>query len=236
RREAMQMQTQVAWMQTFNLIQKAMEEESDRATITHEGCRQLLTATGLLPRTLASPDWIHEGLASFLETPHRSFYPSVGLPSWTNLVQFKFLRKTKKLDKAENVLMQVVTNGYHRKAQRSSELLTAHKEKQEVALAKKAEEDTAMARATSWALVYYLAKTKKLDVLLRYCQELNSLPRDLEFDERALQACFERAFQLRDPAAVQAFATDWFNEMENVYLEIPDVERQAIDELENPPA
>src|SRR5438132_799386 len=53
----------IAILQTLALVQKILEEESERTTITHEGTRQLLAASGVLPRSVQAPDWVQYGLA-----------------------------------------------------------------------------------------------------------------------------------------------------------------------------
>ena len=148
----------------------------------------LAAASGLLPRSVFAPDWVQYGFAGFLETPHYAFYTSVGLPSWSNLVQFKFYRdpvtaaknvgatteqvklvsEMKKLGSAEEVFHHVVTNAYFRQAYATMAKLadTKDKDKRSV-LAEQAREEMQIARATAWALVYYLAKNRKLDLVSR---------------------------------------------------------------------
>ena len=42
-------------------------------------------------------------------------------------------------------------------------------------------EDTDLATSTAWALVYFLIERRRTpDLLMQYCQELASLPRDLD--------------------------------------------------------
>src|SRR5207244_1296265 len=65
-------------------------------------------------------------------------------------------------------------------------------------LAFKVREDWDKARGTAWALVYYLIQNKKFPNLLRYRQEIASMPRDLDLDEKSLEACFARGFELSD--------------------------------------
>jgi hypothetical protein len=75
------------------------------------------------------------------------------------------------------------------------------------------------ARATAWALTYYLAE-KKLDALSNYFKELSNLPRDLQLDQDAMLDCFARAMGCvdaqgkRDDAGLSKLANDWFSSME----------------------
>ena len=73
------------------------------------------------------------------------------------------------------------------------------------------------ARASSWALYFYLAKTDP-DGLRRYLDELRKLPRDLPLDEKAAVETFARALHLSTGKAAEAgkrplkeFAAAWVN-------------------------
>jgi hypothetical protein len=234
--------SQIPVLQLLALVQRAMEDESERATLTHEGVRQLLAATGLLPRNVAAGEWVRFGIASFFETPHMALYPGTGLPSWTNLVAFKQLRKTAQLapDHAPKVLVDVITDAYFRRA--NAELARAARGT--VAQQLKAQQELELARATSWALTYYLM-THKLDKMLSYLQELRSLPRDVAYDAEVLQGCFGRAFGVPaggpgggnrlDPRGVQQLATAWFAALETTMLEVSQFELWAVAER-NPTA
>src|SRR5262249_34656237 len=47
-----------AEIQTIALLQRALDEDAEIASVTHEGTRQLLAATGELPRNVAVPEWL----------------------------------------------------------------------------------------------------------------------------------------------------------------------------------
>lgn len=220
-------------LQTLALMQKSLDDDSERASISHEATRQLLLATGVLPRLVNVPDWIHSGMASYLDTPYGALYNGVGLPSWSQLVAFKHFRRAGKLGATPfDALLQTVTNKYFRDVARAEENQKDQLEKETQEL-KNAND---MAHSTAWALVFYIIQNeeKGLQKLLKYTEELANLPRDLELDERALQACFARAFQLTDakdprrldPSKGATFANAWFNKMLGVHLEVPDAERE----------
>jgi hypothetical protein len=224
-RDAKQNVFGLAAVQTLAIVQKAMEEESERAAITHEGTKQLVYATGILPRFVNVPDWAQFGLASFFDTPQGSLYGGVGLPSWSQLVAFKHYRKYNKLGgSSQATLMSTITDGFFRSAREAED---PAKEKTE-----KPSEQLEIARATSWALVYYLAQNRRMGNLIRFGQELSQLPRDLDLDDRTLEACFARAFDMADakdprrldPLKLRQLADAWFAEMQTVNLEVPDAE------------
>jgi hypothetical protein len=228
---------EIAFVQTLTIVQKAVEEECELATLSRQGTRQLLFASGLLPRHVHTPEWIAEGLASYFETPVGAPYRSVGLPSWSNLVAFKYLRITKKLDRPADALAGVVTDQYYRNSRR---LLGQIIDGSDVdgKLSDRLREEMDLANSTAWAFAYYLVERRRQpQLLLRYCQELSAMPRDLDLDDRALEACFAKVFDMAQPnnpllvdrAKFSALADAWFAEIAGVSLEIPEVQTEYLD-------
>jgi hypothetical protein len=222
-------------LQTLALVQRAMEDESERATTTHEAVRQLLAATNLLPRNVATAEWVRSGIASFFETPHRSFHPSPGSPSMTNLVAFKYLRKKGKLSdaRAKEAVLATITDEYFHRARTLQARLADNRSDE--ALRKEAEEAAERARATAWALTYYLMN-HKLEQLHAYLQEVSALPREADFDAAVLRGCFARAFNMTgaslgqiDATKLDRLASDCFSAMESTVLEIEGIEQFALE-------
>jgi hypothetical protein len=226
----------ISKFQTLALLQKAMEKESARAAVTHEGTRQLLAATGLLPRGVLAAEWVHSGTATFLETPYHAFYFGVGLPHWIYLVEFKHLQKTGELGKSNEVLLKTIADRYFIAARATQEQFDRNKEGRE-ALEPVLHDELMTARTTAWALTYYLAK-HRLANLEQYLRELASLPRDLEFDDVVLQGCFARAFGLTDTmdpgkldmAKLSRLAEAWYASMAGESLDLLEVQNDALKE------
>jgi hypothetical protein len=194
-------------VQTLALLHKALEEDSEIASVSHEGTRQLLAATGLLPRNVLAPQWIQFGVASVFETPKGSPWMSMGtagsslLMEFNHLARFQRADKANQLDKPPAALDKVITDQYFREAD----------------AAKQKKDDLRMkAQVTSWSLCFFLVRSK-LDGLIRFHQELAKMPRDLELDSENLRLCFARAFDLLDPtkpntvdpAKLARLASDW---------------------------
>jgi hypothetical protein len=185
--EVLKWQQQYLEASTKALFLKALENDSERATISHGATRQLLTAAGLVPRHVDAPEWLQFGMGSFFEIPKGAPWPSIGAPSATfndpfnYLLQYrKMTDKDRKLDK-KALLENIVTDRLFHQAMTGKKEIAA----------------LLQARATAWALTYFLAH-RQLDDLLGYYQELARMPRDLEFDDEALLDCFGRAFKLMD--------------------------------------
>jgi hypothetical protein len=192
--------------QMLFLLLKGMQEESSLATVSHNGTRQLLFATGLLTRNVAVPEWIQFGAASFFETPKGAFWPGIGAPSWKYGVKFKAWKTPlapgmpKTLEDSAIAIRNVITDQYFRAIKSESD-----------------KEAVAKARTMAWSLTFFLMN-RKIDNLMRYFQELNALPRDLEFDPDTLTLTFARAFDLVDSstggqvneAKLNQLAEEWY--------------------------
>jgi hypothetical protein len=233
KQKAAQMTGPIALGTSLLIVQKALEEDAERATITYEGTRQLLVASGMFPRHVDVPEWVLTGLASYFETPEMAVYPGVGLPSWSYLVSFRYFQndiKGGKLANSAEVLYNVVTDRYFAKARIASDKAQdLHDEK----LIDQAREEWDLARCTAWALVYHLVSNGKINNLVRYGKELNDLPRDLDLSEQALQASAARAFGLGEDknagkldmnGRVKTRAVEWFAQMKDLTLELPGIE------------
>ncbi|HVS40275.1 MAG TPA: DUF1570 domain-containing protein, partial [Gemmataceae bacterium] len=191
-----------AYAGTLALLLKALEDESERAGASHDATRQLVFASGLLPRGVTVPEWVQFGMGSFFETPEHSPWPSPAGMSTLYLPMFRDDVEGKKFEgSAPATLRKVVTDAYFRDLKPED--------------VKKKSPELLKARAASWGLMYFLAK-KRLNNLQRYFELLGQMPRDLELDDDALWQCFARAFDAYDPktqkyndATLNQLADDW---------------------------
>jgi hypothetical protein len=243
-------------LQALALCQKAMDEENDVVTLSHEGMRQLIAATGLLPRNMLTAEWARFGLASFFEVPPEAIYPSMAGPNWAHLTNFKLFVRENKLDvkDARGLFLNTIIDDYLQHAY-SSVRQAAMAKDDRAGLTAKAEQELEWARATAWSVMYYLAGEREKDLqratrhknLQRYFDEINSLPRDCDFDATVLLKAFCKAFDLTvpDPAnpggllvdqvKFDSMAKDWFTTMENLRLPVAEYEK-FVDIMKHPGA
>jgi hypothetical protein len=206
---------QVIQAMEFALILKHMDQDGERATLSHDGTRQLLYAVGFLPRNVMVPEWVQYGLASFFETPLGSPWGSFGQPSYVHVPAMKDLKRAGKLEGSNlETMLKVVKDAYFRQA----------------ALSKGGEMETTRAQATAWSLCYFLMR-KELPKLQAYCRELSRMPRDLELDEEALLGCFARAFNAWDAerqvprtAELEKLAERWHRDVNEVDILFKDAQ------------
>jgi hypothetical protein len=182
--------------QSYALMARIMEDDAERASISHNVSCQLLVHSGLLPRGVVVPEWLEFGLASYFETPLNAPWPS---PTDTNSLYQPILKELmSSAHKASSsgydrvpmkgTLHKVITDAYFREIPNDKADIPA-------ALAR--------ARATSWGLVYFLMQDTEREKFRAYLKELARLPRDMELSDEILERCFYRAFDLWDESRQQ---------------------------------
>ncbi len=192
--------------QTAALMLRAMDADSELASVSHDATCQLVTASGLLPRGVVAPQWLEAGIGEYFGTPKGAIAPCATGPNPIYLPHFKKIAK--KIDPVSE-LKNTITNRLWRQTDGGKDGPA-----------------TLKAETMSWALTYWLAETN-LSGLLRYYQELSRLPRDVEFDDEVLLRCFGRAFDLMDKSnpnqlseeRLQAFANEWRSFVTGTVLE-----------------
>jgi hypothetical protein len=249
-----QIYQQAPAMQTLALLQKALEEDAELATVSHEATRQLITATGLLPASVVAPRWIDFGIGSFFGTAKGSPWPTVGAPSATFNPHFNYLdqykkakagKTTWKVDPPLAALKQVVTDGYFKQvaevraspeipvspAPEGQDPADMNGAKQKAAELKEAKVRAAEVKAhtLAWSLTFFLAR-ENLEGLLRYYKELSRLPRDLEFDDEVLLTAFARAFNCIDTRSgkIDDLALQTLADKWSLYVSLTPLESEEI--------
>lgn len=222
--------------QMIALMLKALEQEAELATVSHEASRQLLFASGLLPHNVAVPEWILFGMGSLFETPLQSPWPTTGAPSPYYLPRWRELKAKDStrggLEKTSlDTLRKVVTDGYFRTLPREGRGDSEH-HLHEAALRK--------GRTVAWSLTYFLAQ-QKLDGLRHYFAELSKMPRDIELDDTVLLGCFARAFGCVDAnnkindSELRKLANEWYGYWQNVHFEwettMRDIRKKIADKM-----
>jgi hypothetical protein len=219
-----------ARMATLALLDKALEDESERASVTHDGTRQLFVGAGLQRTNVVMPDWVQFGMASVMETPKSPCYGPVEVraPFWTGYCapSWAYARAFRDLDR-ESVRANEDGNPFKvDQFDRKGQLMLDIVQDAEFARAhipgRGAAERLLTARAHAWGLCYFLMKTRTSGVIRLYA-ELAKLPRDLEPEPKDIVGCFCRAFDVADttgasmdPRKFQELADSWIGFMDTV--------------------
>lgn len=229
--------------QIFAIANNAALDEGEVATATLEAFRQVCAATGYMPRTVMLPRSVRDGLASFFSTPKSSgdhnlpaLWSGIGGEHWLHLPLFRKMAEARKSSEPSMIVDQklptrrsvkigkldvlaVVTDRVFAKAEKAS------KEDQDFLMQK--------AQAESWALTYYLAKSRMAE-LKKFYDELAQMPRDLELSPDVLEQAFGRAFDLLEPSGdkldktkVEKFEADWTKYMNFANLTVETAEKSG---------
>ncbi len=220
-------------METLALLDATLDEEGERASVTHDATRQLFVGCGFQKHSVIMPDYLQFGVASVFETPKGPYPPVVplevrspywhgwGAPSWQYARIFKLIeqgalneagiipiRTGTEITAATGLLRRVVMDADFNQAR---DLGT-----------RGGQNRLLQARTQAWGLCYFITKMRTAGLVKLY-EELAKMPRDLELEPNELLACFCRSFDLADttgtkpdPAKFEQFAQDWVGFMKSI--------------------
>lgn len=127
-----------------------LQDQSDVSVVTHEAVHQLAGNTGLIPRRQFMLVWIHEGLASYFETPAGANWGGAGA---VNSFRLQFYRALQQ-DEAHAKLDFLVSD--------------------QIFAAASDEAGRTAAYGQAWALTYFLME-ERFDDLIKYYQRISEL-------------------------------------------------------------
>ncbi len=154
---------------TIGVMVSAAQERSDIKVVTHEAAHQLAGNTGLLPRHVRIPSWVHEGLATYFETPAESTWSGVGSVNHDRLMMYQALAE----DTVHSNIDFIATDQIFLLAGSHGTKLHAY--------------------AQAWALTHFLMENH-FEELLKYYALLSQMPPDVTLNPDLLLKIFERAF------------------------------------------
>ncbi|HLJ10824.1 MAG TPA: DUF1570 domain-containing protein [Planctomycetaceae bacterium] len=78
-------------VKTLDLLIEEEKENSDVTVVSHEATHQMAGNTGLLPRHVEIPSWVHEGLATYFEAPGDATWAGIGAVNEERLAFYRVL-------------------------------------------------------------------------------------------------------------------------------------------------
>ena len=76
---------------TIQMLVEIEREDADIEVVSHETTHQMAGNTGLLPRHVLAPTWVHEGLATYFETPDGANWGGIGAVNSSRLEWYRML-------------------------------------------------------------------------------------------------------------------------------------------------
>ena len=154
---------------TVELLRLVEIESQDVEVVSHEATHQLAANSGLFPRGIRVPRWVHEGLAQYFEAPKDATWSGVGAVNDSRLKYYRALRS----DTAHSNIDFIVSDDIFDLAANHGSLLHAY--------------------GQAWALNHFLID-EHFDKLDTFWRILARLPVDTVFSEITLRKCFDEAF------------------------------------------
>lgn len=151
------------------LIAAIEQENADIEVVSHECTHHIAANTGLLPRHVMIPKWVHEGLATYFEAPDDATWSGMGAVNEERLEWYKGLQ----VDPQYSKLSFVVSDEIFSTAISGVGRLFGY--------------------GQGWALTHFLME-RHFAELMRYYRKLGEMPPDIVFTPDVLTRVFAESF------------------------------------------
>jgi hypothetical protein len=156
---------------TLRMIVEIERENCDIEVVSHETTHQMAGNTGLLPRHVRIPTWVHEGLATYFETPDGANWGGIGQVNASRLKLYRDLE----WDKTHSNIGFIVGDQIFDFARTTRGTLHGY--------------------GQSWALTHFLLE-KHFDKFMTFYRRLGELPPDTIFSAGVVNRLFDEAIGL----------------------------------------
>ncbi len=157
--------------ETFTLLVEIDRENSDIEVVSHEATHQLAGNTGLFPRHLLTPQWMHEGLATYFESPGEATWSGIGAVNKRRLDWYKELAR----DREHSNLTFVIGDNIFKHAASHGSILHGY--------------------GQAWSLTHFLLENH-FDKFMEFYQRVGEMPPDVELNPELLNAVFDDVFKM----------------------------------------
>lgn len=154
---------------TFKVLIQIQQENEDIKVVSHEATHQMAGNTGLFPRHVLVPAWVHEGLATYFEAPGDATWAGIGAVNRDRLEWYRALEG----DREHSNINFIVTDQIFDLAGSHASRIHAY--------------------GQSWALTHFMLENE-FDKIMAYYRALGELPPNMVFSPDTLQEVFNRTF------------------------------------------
>lgn len=142
------------------------QENEDIEVVSHECTHHIAANTGLLPRHVMIPSWLHEGLASYFEAPGDASWAGIGA---VNELRLKWYNGLKNQTNRSNIKFIVGNEIFSRAGSHGA---TLH------------------AYGQSWALTHFMIE-RHFDEMMMFYRKVGEMPPDLILSSEILNKLFD---------------------------------------------
>jgi hypothetical protein len=148
-----------------------MERENlDLRVVSHETTHQMAGNTGLLPRHVRIPSWVHEGLASYFETSEGANWGGIGAVNEERLDWYRALERDKEHSNIDFIVGDQIFD------YAGSHASTVH------------------AYGQAWALTHFLME-RHFEEFIAFYRRLGEMPPEVVFSQEVLTNVFNEAIK-----------------------------------------
>jgi hypothetical protein len=155
-------------------------EESDITVVSHETTHQMAGNTGLLPRHVRIPNWVHEGLATYFETPHVATWAGIGAVNDERIAWYRALER----DRVHSNIGFIVGDQIFNYADSLGEKLHGY--------------------GQAWALTHFLLENH-FDEFMAFYRRLGEMPPDTFLSKDIINEVFDESV----PVSRDALDREW---------------------------
>jgi hypothetical protein len=153
----------------LSMLIEVARENADIETVSHEATHQMAGNTGLLPRYVLIPSWVHEGLATYFEAPGDASWAGIGAVNDQRLEWYRALEP----DREHSNIDFIVGDQIFDYARSHSGLLHGY--------------------GQAWALTHFLMENH-LTEFVAYYRKLGEMPPDTHLTPELLTDLFNQTF------------------------------------------
>ncbi|MEQ8791326.1 MAG: DUF1570 domain-containing protein [Pirellulaceae bacterium] len=154
---------------TISLLVEVTKENYDIEVVSHEATHHMAANTGLLPRHVRIPSWVHEGLATYFEAPDEAVWAGVGAVNRERLDLYRALEH----DRVHSNIDFIVGDQIFNFAASNGATLHGY--------------------GQAWALTHFLME-KRFDDFMKFYRRLGEMPPDVMLSPELLTRIFDETF------------------------------------------
>jgi Protein of unknown function (DUF1570) len=160
----------VRFVKLIDLLLEIEQENLDITVVSHEATHQMAGNTGLMPRHVQVPSWVHEGLATYFEAPSGAVWAGIGAVNEERLEYYRALANN---DRVHSNIDFIVGDQIFDYAASHGAKLHGY--------------------AQAWAITHFLLENHTKD-FVTYYRMLGDMPPDASLSPELLVQLFNRVF------------------------------------------